>query len=118
MNAAVPYTDAETRVRIWLKPGAANAIRISELRRLTSISPREIKEAVRGLRIRHRVPVGSSRGGHFPPGYYLIETAEEIERSFRTLLRNGIESIRAAHAVRKSARIEAALGQLDLEIGP
>lgn len=107
-----PYTEAERTIGQLLLPGRARAISIRELTRLTGLEPRAIKEAVQGLRLRHRLRIGSARGKL--PGYYIIETAAEADATFTTLVRQGVKMLRAARAIRDEQWLLEALGQLQM----
>lgn len=110
----VPYTADELEVVAHLLPGNGAAIPIRELQSLTRLTAREIKGAVEGLRLRHRLRIGSSRGK--APGYYIIETLPEEDATFRTLIRQAIQMLRVANSLRDRHRILEALGQLELEL--
>ncbi len=48
-------------------------------------TPRLISQIVNDLIIKHHIPIGSSRSE--PTGYYLIETAQELQSAVRPLSR-------------------------------
>lgn len=48
-------------------------------------NPRLISQIVNDLIVKHHIPIGSSRNE--PTGYYLIETAEELQNAVRPLSR-------------------------------
>lgn len=113
----VPYTENERCIGQLLVPGKANAISIRELKKLTGMDERSIKGAVEALRKRHNVPVGASRKP--PYGYFILDTGEEIEESFNTLMsqaRSMIESALTLPGI-KQQRIREYLGQLAMEFG-
>ena len=117
--STVPYTPMEQAVGELLLPGAANAITIAELEKYLLLSPRAIKKAVRGLRVRHRIPVCGEKGdGLGGSGYYIADTAEEIERACNLLMDQALSMLQAAAAIpgRGRIRIKEKLGQLRLAI--
>jgi len=98
--------------------GAANACSIREIQRRPGcerLTDREIKKAVRTLRINFRIPIGSSKQGS-GGGYFIMLTDED-----HSILRNQVlDQVRAELEVLKSldgprAALEL-LGQLQLEV--
>lgn len=62
-------------------------------------SPRELKASVRRLR-RAGYKIGSTRGSKVtPPGYYMIETADELAATVRPLFRQAIDQLRTIEAL-------------------
>lgn len=116
MRSEIPRTTNEEKVWAILDLGADTAITIREIRRLIQIQPREIKAAVRGLRLRHNVAVCSSRGAK--PGYFIAEKPEEITTCFEMLKADGIGCLRAAFSLpgRRNMRLRKMLGQLEMEL--
>lgn len=114
----VPYTPAETAVCNLLLPGAANAITIREVERLTRFDARSIKKAVEGLRLRHRVAVGSRR--QKPCGLFILDTAQEIDDNVRTLMAQAGKMMRVARSLPgvSRKRIAEYAGQLVMELEP
>lgn len=110
-------TDAEKLVwpELICRRGAEYAISIAELRRRTKLSERAVKDAVNGLRLRHLIPVGSSRGKKC--GYYLIDNATEMERTVRSLRRQALSELHLIRVLmgRDQVRYRELLGQLVLE---
>jgi hypothetical protein len=99
--------------------GAARAITIRDMRNFKGceeLDAREIKEAVRALRINFRVPIGSSKmssGG----GYFIMLTAEDhsiLHKQVLDQVRAEIEVLKAVDGPRTTLEL---LGQLQLEIG-
>lgn len=105
-------TKAESAVRPWLLHGAARAVTVRELAAITKLHPRTVKGAIRGLRVRHSIPIAARRGKN--PGLFLPQTPREIEDCIRTLMRDAIQSIRTARTLRNSPELETMLGQLEL----
>ncbi len=114
-----PYTDDESAVAMQLmwRHGRELAIPLRELQRITGLGERAIKEAVQGLRLRHCEPVGSRRQP--PGGYYIIDSAAELEETCRALIHQAIEELRVVHMLRgkNGSKLRELLGQLELEIG-
>jgi hypothetical protein len=113
-------SDNEKRVLTAVRycRGAARAITIQDMRSYKgcgTLSDREIKKAVRTLRINFRLPIGSSKQGS-GGGYFIMLTKED-----HTILRNQVlDQVRAELAVLKAvdgprAALEL-LGQLQLEV--
>lgn len=117
MSAETPLTSEEKAVRdlLLLRLGARRAIPIAAIRARTGMSERAVKAAVEGLIVRHGYKVGSSRRP--PYGYYLIETAEELEATCRTQIRQLASEARRVRALMgKSDRwLRELLGQMNLE---
>jgi hypothetical protein len=57
--------------------GRDKAITIREIEQLASLSDRQIKKAVRNLRMNFRVPIAASKNG-LSGGYYLWMTADDL----------------------------------------
>jgi len=99
----------------WLSyhRGASRAIQCAELAKYLKVSEREIKALAKCLVEDFDVPIGASR--QKPYGYFLIETAQELEDA----MENYIGEIRSlARRVRKLGgkhRIVELAGQLTLE---
>jgi hypothetical protein len=100
--------------------GAARALTIREMRDTrpgcAKLTDREVKAAVRSLRVTYRLPIGSSKMGSAGGGYFIMLTAED-----HSILRGQVlDQVRAELAVLKSvdgprAALEL-LGQLQLEV--
>lgn len=116
LSRPVEYRPNELSVVNLLTHGASTAISIREIRRIVQIPPREVKRAVRGLRLRHNIPVCSSRGEK--PGYFLADTPDELMRTYQMLKSEGIANLRAALSLpgRRNQRLRRMLGQLELEL--
>lgn len=111
------YSPNEATVGAHLHLGEKSAITIRELRTMIRLKPRSIKRAVRGLRVRHNVPVCSNRTGPWP-GYFIAETPQEITKTYRMLRSEGIANLEAALSLpgRRNERLRRMLGQLELEL--
>lgn len=88
-----------------LHSGAMRAISIRDLGDLLyrafdcDAAPRDLKASVRRLR-RAGFKIGSTRGSKtMPPGYYMIETAEELAATVRPLFRQAIDQLRTIEAL-------------------
>ncbi len=95
--------------------GAAHVIPIRDLEQKTGLTPRQIKQAVRSLRLSYRLPIGSSKsvaGG----GYYVMISAEDRaiwRRDITDQIRAEVQVLRAADSDRAALEV---LGQLSLEV--
>jgi hypothetical protein len=124
-SANVPWTPDERSVwdEIQCRRGRKRAASIRELRVLIhmidgrEISEREVKAAVNGLIVRHRLRIGSSR--QKPPGYYLIDSADEMEATCRPLERQAVQMFRRVRALRGAGdcRLLELAGQITMEAG-
>ena len=76
-------------------------------------SPRKVQHIVHRLRIEHGVPIASAAGR--PCGYYLVETAAEVEAFVREQRRKALGTLAAIAAVKRVALPEL-LGQLAIEV--
>jgi hypothetical protein len=100
--------------------GRAQAIRARDLAAEAGVagetarraSPREIQEIVHRLRCEHGFPIASTAAR--PAGYYLPESAAEVEAFVREQRRKALGTLAAIAAVRRIALPEL-LGQLALE---
>lgn len=95
--------------------GQANTITIAEISKLTKLNPREIKLAVRTLRINFHLPIGSSKNGS-DGGYFLMLT--EADRA--VWAKDVLDQVRAELAVLRAGAGQQAtlelLGQLHMEV--
>jgi hypothetical protein len=110
----VPYVGYEKEVGELLMPGRAKAISARELMQHTGADEREVKKAIAGLRLRHRLRVGANRGK--PCGYYIISTPQEEEDTFWQLVKQATKELRAARAIRDPEWLREQLGQLELNM--
>lgn len=113
----VPLTRQERLVwaELCCRSGRQNAVQIARLRVVTGLSERDIKGAVEGLIMRHGIAVGSSRGSdHAPAGYYLIDTADELEDTCRPLENQALSMLSRVCVLRgrDRRRLREALGQI------
>lgn len=121
--ANVPWTADERSVwdELQCRRGLKRAISIAELQHFISIidgqriSAREVKAAVQGLILAHRLRIGSSR--QRPAGYYLIDSAEEMESTCRPLERQAVQMFRRVRALRGAGdhRLLELAGQMTME---
>ncbi len=95
--------------------GQANTITIAEISKLTKLNAREIKLAVRTLRINFHLPIGSSKNGA-EGGYFLMLT--EADRA--VWAKDVLDQVRAELAVLRAGAGQQAtlelLGQLHMEV--
>ena len=105
---------SEQRVMAALREarGRARAIGCEALAAAVGIPGREIQKVIHRLRIEHGAPIASTAAR--PAGYYLVETAAEIEQFVREQRRKAIGTLAAIAAVRRVALPEL-LGQLAIE---
>jgi hypothetical protein len=118
LNLTLSDDEKAVLAAIRYSRGAANAYPIREMQRRPGcerLTDREIKKAVRTLRINFRLPIGSSKQGS-SGGYFIMLTDED-----HSILRNQVlDQVRAELEVLKSvdgprAALEL-LGQLQLEV--
>jgi hypothetical protein len=93
--------------------GRARAIRVPDLAALVGVGPREVQAIVHRLRIEHAAPIASTSAR--PAGYFMAETAAEIEQFVREQRRKALGTLAAIAAVRRVALPEL-LGQLAIEM--
>lgn len=107
---------AEIRVLAVLRAhrGRAAAIRVPDLARAVGTSPRDCQEIIHRLRVEHGQPIASTAAK--PAGYYLVETAGEIDQFVQEQRRKALGTLAAIAAVRRVALPEL-LGQLSIEMG-
>lgn len=92
--------------------GRGRAIRVADLARLAGIGERECQHVVHRLRCQHGQPIASAAGR--PAGYYLPQTAEEIEAFVQEQRSKALGTLAAVAAVRRTT-LPALLGQLAME---
>ena len=115
----VPPTAAESAVYDELHifhRSSKYPLSIARLSMRTGMNDREIKAAVEGLRLRHGVVVGALRGN--PCGYFLAETAADIEIAWKPMFHQTVQMWRVIHAMngRSERRLHELLGQMQLEV--
>lgn len=102
---------------IRFQRGIANTINIGDIQARTKLSAREIKKAVRSLRLNYHLPIGSSKRGN-DGGYYLMVSQDDQKAWVKDVL----DQVRAELAVLRAAAGPQAtlelLGQLELEVKP
>jgi hypothetical protein len=123
--------DDEKRVLrlVRYRRGAKNAITIAEMRNAmiregsahpeaggyTILGDREIKQAVRTLRLNYHLPIGSNKAGM--GGYFIMISDEDhaiLASQILDQVRGEIEVLRAVSSPRAALEL---LGQLQLELG-
>jgi hypothetical protein len=115
---ALQYDDLdahEARVLCILRAhrGRVAAIRVPDLARQVGYSGRECQAVVHRLRIEHGAPIASAAGK--PCGYFLVETAAEVEAFIQEQRRKALGTLAAIAAVKRVALPEL-LGQLAIEV--
>lgn len=95
--------------------GLTNTITISDIQERTKFNVRQIKKAVRTLRLNYNLPIGSSKRGN-DGGYYLMISQDDQTAWVKDVL----DQVRAELAVLRAAAgpqvtLEL-LGQLQLEV--
>ena len=93
--------------------GRGRAIALPDLSRAVETSPRMVQHVVHRLRIEHGAPIASAAGK--PCGYYLAETADEVEQCYREHRAKALSTLAAMAALRR-IHLADLLGQLQLEI--
>jgi hypothetical protein len=94
--------------------GLSNAMNIREIQQRTGLDVRQIKKAVRTLRINFRLPIGSSKSGT-GGGYYLILTDADSAAWAKDVLDQVRAELAVLHAVAGYHAGLELLGQLHLE---
>lgn len=108
--------DAERSVVRALRWGRENARQIVELADDTLLPQRRVQELVEHLIREHQVPIGTSMSAPF--GNYLIQDADDLERTVELLRTRGISSLARAAALRRmSLRRYLELVQTELPVG-
>ncbi len=115
---AVHWTAEESLVwaEIWRAKGRADAVPIAAIRERAHLPERTIKKAVRGLRVRHSLLIGAVR--EKDGGYYLIQTADELEETVGYLKSQALSELVSAYILlgKSQVRLRELLGQMELEI--
>lgn len=108
------YDDQELRVLATLRAarGRAQAIGCEALAAATGIPGREIQKVIHRLRVEHGRPIASTAAR--PAGYYLIETAAELERCYQEHRSKALGTLAAMAALRR-VHLRELLGQLQIE---
>jgi hypothetical protein len=121
MNLANPNPDLVTadEQAVWdalaFCRGARYALPLAAISRRTGLGDRRVKAAVQGLRLRHRLPVGASRGKR--NGYYKIDTPAEMAATIRVLRRQALSELQliCALAGHDWVRYRDLMGQLGFD---
>lgn len=77
------------------------------------ISEKRVRELVRVLREKRKVPIGSATDK--PAGYYIINDPDDLERNYQSFLHRGL-SILTMGASLKNTTLPELLGQLRLKL--
>lgn len=93
-------------------PGQHTAIRLSSLVEITGIPERAVRSALKNLVEVYGMLVGSTSTN--PPGYFLIQTPEELEDVCRRYNGYGLSMLRRSSRLRGIALSEL-FGQLQLQ---
>ena len=115
MIEAVPWTDDELRVMqaIERHVGREQALPLELLAAEAGVSPRVAQELVKHLIESHGQSIGSSTGD--PHGYYMIQSADDLERSKAQLRHRIISTARRLAQLEKSTAPKV-LGQITLDL--
>lgn len=95
--------------------GRAHAVSISAIREKTGLNPRQIKSAVRSLRLNFSLAIGSSKHAG-DGGYYLIVDKEDLDSFIATALDQVKAEIEVVRAVGGRQAALDLVGQLSLEV--
>ncbi len=95
------------------KRGAHTAIRGHELAQRLKTNDREIKALVKQLTEDFGIPVGISRAE--TPGYFLIESAEELQKTLAIYASQAKSMFRRCRALGGTEYAEELLGQLRMD---
>lgn len=107
-------TDDERQILSLLRKGRANAISVRELTEATGLNEKKVRQTVRDLIMERWVLIGSAV--HYPPGYYLPETADEAITATKSMAHRGIMILmRVAKMRRESIELVFNQARLDLE---
>jgi hypothetical protein len=114
----VVYTKAEESVLGLLRHGSKSAVKISQITDATGLGDRRVKRIVRALRIRHGHPICGEKGKNSAPGYYIADTAEELERTWSNLIDQALAMLKAASVIKNVNRqaVMEKRGQLHMAI--
>ena len=93
------------------RQGKAAAISAAELVSQTGIPDRKMRDLVKALVEEHGIPIGSC-----PSGFFIAETAEEIDTVCHTYLAWAFSLLKRAKAFKRNSRLDEILGQLKLEM--
>ena len=93
--------------------GRANAITGADLASRVELPWRACREVMKSLIEIHHCRIGSAPGR--PPGYFMIETAEEAQEVYRVLRGQGLSTLKRA-AVIRGIGLRELVGQLSLEV--
>jgi hypothetical protein len=100
--------------------GVANAITIREMRDTrpgcAKLTDREVKEAVRSLRVTYCLPIGSSKMGSAGGGYFLMISSEDYAILNGQILDQILAEFQVLKAVNRKHSTLERLGQLQMEI--
>jgi len=110
-----PLTRNEREVlrRICLHIGRKQPITRQRLEEATGLAEREVKSVVRDLIVNHGVAIGATRGKDH--GYFLVDSAEDLEVAGRPLINEMRELARRLRVLYGPERVAELHGQLTLE---
>ena len=120
-NIGCPWPPSELQRRVLgymlYSQGKAKAMPLGLLGERLKQSPRQIKELVQELRLNFGVQICASRDGD-AGGYYLAETAAEVEESIQLMWNQAITMLRVCRRMRgPEHELREMLGQIELELG-
>ncbi len=109
-------TEAQIGWLIWRRAGRERAISIDDIIAAIGgdLDERKVKDAVQQLRVTHRAPIGSRRGGSGCKGYYRIVDAEDLEATVRPYEAQVLSMWRVLRALMPARRLRELHGQLTL----
>jgi hypothetical protein len=115
-DSQIAHTDNEELIAelICHRKGRARPISIHDIKALTGLSDRSVKEVVEQLRITHRMPIGASRHND-NPGYFWIVDAEDRAAAVEPYKRQIITMWRTLRVLDSTEGARELLGQLRLE---
>jgi len=96
--------------------GADAAVSIAEIQSRTELSYRGVTNAIENMRVKHKLPIGSARGANH--GYFLIESAADLETTTRPLKNQALSMLRVVHSLEgpRRRRLGEMVGQLAIEL--
>jgi hypothetical protein len=108
-------TADERRVAKLIAPhkGAANPVSIAVIAAATGLGERTVKGLVARLIVTHRMRIGGRREA--PVGYFMIESATDLEVAVRPLRNQVIEMWHRLRVLENKHELARLLGQLSLE---
>lgn len=110
----LPYDAAQMLTRLQYHRGAARALQVRDLAESLKLSERDVKALAKCLVEDFEVPIGASR--QKPYGYYLIETAQELEDAVQIYVAEIRSLARRVRVLAGKHRVAELAGQLTLDL--